>query len=275
MISINLTVHNKDFLIEKVLSSIYSNTIGPYEIVIVLDGCTDKSKDIVHSYHNSINFNSLIVPVKILEAPNVFETKANNIAAKNSIGDYIIIIQDDMIINERGWNERLLKPFKAFDDIFAVTARTAHNWELNPNSIHINEKEHRDDCWSDVLFHTNHAHKDNLGRNTFGVRDCVNRGPLAIRRDIFEKMGGFDEAFAPLQSDDHDFCYRTYKATGMRCGCYPIDYISKDEWGGTRENGKPKPWIFQADHKNSKILWERHKDLIKKLAIGDENRRLN
>jgi glycosyltransferase involved in cell wall biosynthesis len=271
MISLNLTVHNKSGLIDYVLGGILHNTVGEYELIIVLDGCTDKSKDKV-LFHKDIYDHTGYI--KIFEAPNVFETKANNIAAKNSIGDHIIIIQDDMVITEGGWNERLLKPFKAFDDIFAVTARTAHNWEPNSNSIHINEKENRDDCWSDVLFHTNHANKDNLGRNLFGVRDCVNRGPLAIRRDIFEKMGGFDEAFAPLQNDDHDFCYRTYKATGMRCGCYPIGFTSKDEWGGTRKNGKPKPFMFQADHKNSKILWERHKDLIKKLAIGDENRRL-
>lgn len=281
MISIILTVHNKDFLLEKVLQRIFFNTNLPYELIIVLDGCTDNSKNIVNSFiifyenYELSYYKDNLINIKVLEAPNVFETKANNLGIRNSNGEYFIIVQDDMIINEYGWNERLLKPFKTFDDIFAVTARTAHNWKINSNSIHVNEKENRNDCWSDILIHTDHAHKDNLGRDTFGIRDCVNRGPLAIRRYIFDLMGGFDEEFYPQGDDDHDFCFRTYKKTKLRCGCYPIDFISKDEWGGTRENGKTKKWMFQANQKNTKILLHRHKEMIELGEIKNENRKLS
>ena len=37
----------------------------------------------------------------------------------------IIIVQDDQLIKEKGWNTRMRKPFEAFDDVFAVTARTS------------------------------------------------------------------------------------------------------------------------------------------------------
>ena len=67
-------------------------------------------------------------------ADNVFETKSNNIGLKEAIGKYVIIVQDDMIINEDGWNERLRKPFNAFDDVFAVTARTSCYKLLNIQS---------------------------------------------------------------------------------------------------------------------------------------------
>ena len=56
---------------------------------------------------------------------------------KSASGDKIIVIQDDMIIQEEGWNVRMEKPFKAFDDVFAVTANTAHNRIFNTNSVHI------------------------------------------------------------------------------------------------------------------------------------------
>lgn len=257
MISINLTIHNKDFLIQRVLESIRKFTKNDYEIVVVLDGCTDNSENLVIDFFEK-NKN---IQHKILKAPNVFETKSNNIAANNSLGEYIIIVQDDMIINEADWDERILKPF-IFNDVFAVTARTAHNWEVNKNSKHIHDNFDRDDSWSDVINHIDHANFQNLGRDTFGIRSCVNRGPLAIKKEIFDLMGGFDESFYPQDSDDHDFCYRTYKKTNMVCGCYPINYISHDEWGGTRDNGQTKKWMLKANQKNSKLLLNRHKDII-------------
>jgi len=256
MTSINLTVHNKGFLLDRVLNGIKNNTVGNYELVVVLDGCTDNSESILDSFISSNQ-----IPVKKLYAPNVFETKANNIAAKSSEGDYIFIVQDDMIIHEHGWNERMLKPIKTFDRVFAVTSRTAHNWILNPNSKDINNDSFNGTQWSDILFHTEHASRSNINRNTFAVRDSVNRGPLLLRHDVFRSLGYLDEIFSPQDMDDHDLCYRAYKQ-GYISGCYWIDYESKDEWGGTRENNAPKKWLLMSNHKNSKLVLERHRDLI-------------
>ena len=91
--------------------------MGSYELVVVLDGCSDNSEEILDLF---IKENGGI-RIKKMHAPNVFETKANNIAAKASEGEYISIIQDDMLINESGWNERMLKPFLSFNDVFFIS----------------------------------------------------------------------------------------------------------------------------------------------------------
>ena len=119
MHSIILTIHNKEFLINQVLDGIVKNTVGDYELIIVLDGCTDKSFDIVEDYFYGKDQNVLICTT-----PDVFETKANNVGLKSAKGEYVIIVQDDMIIREKGWNLRMQKPFDAFEDVFAVTSRT-------------------------------------------------------------------------------------------------------------------------------------------------------
>ena len=41
MNSIILTVHNKGWLLERVMKSIYDNTANEFELIVVLDGCTD------------------------------------------------------------------------------------------------------------------------------------------------------------------------------------------------------------------------------------------
>jgi len=256
MTSINLTIFNKENMLWNVLERIDRYTTGDYELVCVLDSCTDRSAQILYSFKNQRTH----IPIRVFEDHELYETKANNLAATQSTGDYIIIVQDDMLINEPDWNVRLIKPMQAFDDVFAVTARTTHNWIVNDKSKHISIHP-PDGSWSDILIHTDHAHKGNTPRNQFAIRECVNRGPLAIRHDVFEELGYFDEQFSPQDMDDHDLCYRA-RDKGFVCGCYWIDFISDDAWGSTRENGAPRQWLLDSNWKNSKIVLERHRQRL-------------
>ena len=264
--SIILTIHNKDWLIDKVIQNIYQNTTGTYELIIILDGCTDNSEEVV--------YNNIKDDATVLYAANVFETTANNMGLRRASADKVIIVQDDMVITEQGWNERLQKPFDKFDDVFAVTARMSHNWIFNPNSQHLGMKTNLDTCWCDIIDHVDHASKQHgLSRDTFAVRCSVNRGPLMIDHSDLEKLNYLDEEFAPQDMDDHDLCYRAYKKLNKIVGSYWIDYQSDDEWGGTRVTGQPAPWLFKAHHKNTKLFYERHQDLINTRRLI-ENREL-
>jgi len=269
MHSIVLTVHNKEWLIEKVIRGIVESTTEPYELIMVIDGCTDNSEQIIWDTLSGTPVNK-----KFLYAPNVFETTANNLGIKVAQGDKIIIIQDDMVIKEKGWNVRMEKPFKAFNDVFAVTSRTAHNWISNPNSKHLGMIDDLDDCWCDIVDHVDHAdRKQGLPRDIFAVRCSVNRGPLMIDHEDLKKLNYLDQAFAPQDMDDHDLCYRAYKELGKVVGAYWIDYESEDSWGGTRVSGSPASWLLKAHHKNTKIFYDRHRDLINTRRII-ENREL-
>ena len=136
--SIVLTVHNQEGIIKKILSGIEENTEGSYELIIILDGCTDNSeKDVIEYVNNS----SLKDKTIIKYTNNIFENKANNIAFKQCTGKYVTIVQDDQLINEKGWNNRMHKPFIEFDDVFAVSARASHNLMPNPNSQHLGMEE--------------------------------------------------------------------------------------------------------------------------------------
>jgi glycosyltransferase involved in cell wall biosynthesis len=273
MHSIVLTVHNKDWLLSNVLDGIVKNTIGDYELVVVLDGCTDKSEEV---WENFISNNSL-VKTKTVYTPDVFETKANNAGLKECVGDKVIIVQDDMVIKEDGWNKRLEKPFDEFVDVFAVTARSAFNYRFNQNSQHIHlspeEDSKIDNCWSDIFEYESHINRDEgLSRNIFAVRNNVNRGPLMIDHSDLIVLDYFDEIFSPQDQDDADLCYRAFKHLGKVVGSYWIDYDCDNAWGGTRPDGKnPAPWLLKAHHKNTRIVFDRHKNIIL-TESHDENR---
>lgn len=261
--SIILTVHNKEFLINDVLNGIKSKTTGNYELIIVIDGCTDNTLQIVENFQKE----NLQIKTVITQTPDVFETKANNAGLKLVNSEIAIIIQDDMVIKEDGWNDRLTKPFREFDDVFGVTAQCSHNWEFNPNSKHIHTNVNNNYEWSDILNHVDHANKSTIDRNTFAIRQCVNRGPLALNYEDLSSLNFFDEQFAPQDMDDHDLCFRMQEKIGKVVGCYWIDYECKPNWGGTRVNGKTAPWVLEANQKNTRIVVSRHRDKIKNKII--------
>ena len=273
MHSIILTVHNKDWLLPSVLSGIKDNTLGDYELVVVLDGCNDESEIIWKKFVE----NNTSIKTKTIYTPDVFETKANNAGLKECEGEKVIIVQDDMVIKENGWNKRIEKPFKEFIDVFAVTARSAFNYRLNQNSIHMRlspEQDSKiDDCWSDIFTYESHINRDEgLSRNIFAVRNNVNRGPLMIDHEDLIKLDYFDEIFSPQDQDDADLCYRAFKDLKKVVGSYWIDYDCDNSWGGTRPDGKnPASWLLKAHHKNTRIVFDRHIDIIL-TESHDENR---
>jgi hypothetical protein len=89
---------------------------------------------------------------------------------------------------------------------------------------------------------------------------------LAINNLDLKSLNYLDESFAPLDMDDHDLCFRS-KTLNKVVGCYWIDYISDPNWGGTRINGGPAKWQLRSNQKNTKIVYERHKELIKNKII--------
>ena len=101
--SIILTVHNQENVIKDVLAGIENNTKGYYELIMVLDGCTDGTEKAVFDYMGD---SSLAEKTIFKYTDNIYENKANTVGMKEAIGKYVTIVQDDQVINEEGWNVR-------------------------------------------------------------------------------------------------------------------------------------------------------------------------
>jgi len=265
--SIILTVHNKDWLLEQVLAGIINNTSGIYELILVLDGCSDNSQQVAERYLNSVNKEH-----KMLFTPDVFETKANNAGLRTATGDYCIIVQDDCVITDPEWNLRMQKPFAAFSDVHAVSGNCAHNYQINPNSRDVSLDYDPEDHWQDIIIDCDHAMNHNTARDKFYIRNTANRGPLMFDHQILEKLNYLDESFAPQDMDDHEFNHRAYQQLGKVCGFYGISFRSDNNWGGTRINGGTPAWLHKSNQKNTKIIYNRYKDIIN--LRHDETREL-
>lgn len=265
-ISIVLSIHDKEFLLEKVVRGILDHvSADARELIAVFDGCTDRSEEV---FDRAVAGCRSALRIVKLHTPDVWEVRSNNAGLRRAESDYCCIIQDDMVVQEAHFDRRLRKPLEEFSDCFAVSAFQAHNDTL-----------HKGDLWfTDIIGRGNPLgesrwrrkwrkrlripHREDAGRDLFGMRDVVNRGPLLLDHAVIEKAGYLDEAFAPLDMDDHDLCFRVLRDQGLRCGSYTVRYESRREWGGTRASERAHRIWRESHDKNKKLLLERHRDLI-------------
>lgn len=241
--SVVLTIHNKEFLMNQVVNNLVNNLSELNDqIVIVFDGCTDNSEGIVRDILKRVSNKK----IDYLYAENVFETKANNIGLKSVINDYVVLIQDDMVVTEKDFDKRLLEPFIKYSDVFAVTSFVAHNNIYNEQTKQIN--------YIDI------AHKDNSSRDIFYAREYGNRGPLMYDYQDVLKLNYLDEYFSPQNYDDMDISMRAYKELNKISGLYWIEYLSDPSWGTTRQ--KNQSLHNELTYINAKKIFEKHKDLL-------------
>ncbi len=238
-----LTIHNKDFLIGEVCSSLIKNlSNNTNQLIIVFDGCTDNSETIVRNILNNVKH----MKIDYVYTDDVFETKANNAGLKMVDNDYVLLIQDDMVVNEKDFDIRMLKPFQTFNDVFAVTSFVAHNNIYNEKTSEIN--------YIDIA-----SKKDSL-RDIFYAREYGNRGPLMYDYQDVLKLNFLNEEFAPQQYDDMDMSMRAFKQLNKVSGLFWIDYTSELSWGTSRIKNQK---LNQEQLKiNSQKILEKHKDLL-------------
>lgn len=246
-----LTTHNKQDLIESVCYGIINNVSElTKELIIVFDGCTDNTENLVKHILKDSN-----LIIKYVYTNDVFELRANNEGLKNVTSDYVILIQDDMIIKEKDFDKRMLKPFLSFSDVFAVTAQTAHNNKNINGSLYSTDEADR---------------RHGYPRDKFAVREIANRGPLMYDFSDLTKLNFFDEFLSPNSYDDHDISYRAYKELNKVSGLYWIDYDSEPEWGTGRQKNQN---IHRNAHlRNSKIVLERHGDVMGGVIKNEERK---
>ena len=223
MISIVLTIHNKEFLVRRCIDSIFKNSKMTNHLIVVLDGCTDGSPQIVKEMAVKSPFE-----ISILETADVFEVRSNNAGLKASSEEYVILLQDDMVV-----------------------AKNAHNNYLTGQKPGSSQ---------DLISHGEITEAIRDSRSHIQIRDTVNRGPLALRGDVVRELGYLDEEYAPYIWDDHDLCYRA-RNRGWICGSYNVKFISEKDWGTTRS--KNRDLHASSNLKNQRIFYERHFERLK------------
>lgn len=175
-------------------------TLGPQDEVIVVDnGSSDHTSEVLAEHAGHIT--------AVVHEENLGFAAGCNAGAAVATRPVVVFLNNDTL-PAPGWLESLLHPFAA-SDVGAVGPMS--NFVSGPQLLH--DDEYQPTKIDDVAAHAKAVHERH-GTAITAVDRLVGFC-LAVRRDVFEALGGFDTSFGIGGCEDDDLSTRIRRA-GLR-----------------------------------------------------------
>jgi len=129
-VTVVVPIFDQEDIIYKHLESLCENMVLPFELIIINDSSTDKSGEEISRFLTQYNWMDSTC-VRVVYFENMwpwFETKCDDFAIRTAESDYILELQADMLIREKGFDEKLLQLLKSDPLNFALSARGVHKF---------------------------------------------------------------------------------------------------------------------------------------------------
>jgi len=208
-ISVVIPTHNRAPLLERAIESVIAQSHPVDEIIVVDDGSTDGTRDLIETRFPKINY---------IQQANKGVSKARNTGIQNTKCDWICLLDSD-----DSWQSDKLDK-----QVLALT--------VNPNYLicHTNETWYRN---GEVL-NQGKKHKKRGGRI---FQHClplcaISPSSVIINKQIFSDVGLFDESLPACE--DYDMWLRI-------CCKYPVLFLNKaltNKQGGHEDQLSRKHW---------------------------------
>lgn len=208
---VSLIVPTKDhaLLLRNVLESHCRITDYPRVEVILVDheSCCQVARDYIDGQLRARN------NFRILSASGAFNwSRLCNLGARKAAGDVLVFLNNDVEILTEGWLEELVRQ-ACRPDVGAVGACLLYpNLTVQHAGIVLNMTG-----LAGHVFRRSPFEAPSIGGPPYLVREvtAVTGACLAVRRETFERAGGFDEEHLPVNYNDVDFCLRL-RSMGLR-----------------------------------------------------------
>lgn len=202
--SIIIPVHNKaEFTFQCLRSLLREIDFDDTEVIVVNNASTDETRQVLSFLGDY---------VRVIEnETNLGFVDACNVGAAAARGAHLVFLNNDTAVLP-GWLDHLLETIEGDDSIGAVGSLFLYpDWRIQEAGAII---------WRDgAAFHYGWGKALDDRRFTFAREvDYCSGASLLIRRDLFERLGGFDRRYAPAYYEDADLCF------GVRSLGYRVVY---------------------------------------------------
>ena len=235
------TIFNKAHLIPKLVFGIKDVLNEDDEAVFLFDSCTDDS---FKAFEKVKKFLKCQITT-VISKKELFETRANNYILQIAKGKIIVLFQDDMVLQDPKIKKKILRIVeKHKDKLGLLGARSGCEWD--GTSKYPSKQYKKISNWE----HLDFQYGRRMREGEFFFKTILNRGPIVFTRSLLNKVGYFDEEFAPQWLDEVDYCCRSQFKFGRKNGVFQCGIISPLKWGATRTDSKLKKEMdkLQKDH---------------------------
>jgi glycosyltransferase involved in cell wall biosynthesis len=194
IISIIIPAFNAEATIAKTIQSVLDQTFSEFEIIVIDDGSSDSTVDIVYQFNEP--------RLRVLSFVNAGLPASRNRGIKNSNSKYIAFLDADDLWTQ----DKLAEQFKALEN--RPQAALAYSW-----TDYIDENDN-------FLFSGNYISPQGDVYKEILLKNFLENGsnPL-IRRDAIEKIGLFDESLT--SAEDWEFWVRLASQYEFVCVSVP------------------------------------------------------
>lgn len=200
MISVIIPLYNKENSVRATLESVRVQSYTDWECIVVDDGSTDNSREVAEQ------FKILDLRFKILSKSNGGVCSARNRGIKEAEGEYIALLDGD----DQWDKEYLAEQVKMIAD-FPEAAMWGINFaELNKGKLIRKLETDLPDGYRGYV--------ERYFQRPKRISDLFCSSSVVIRRDVFDKVGMFDERIK--YSEDSDMWFRIIAN-------YPVAFYDK------------------------------------------------
>ena len=188
-ISIIIPCYNAAEYITRCLESVFSQTYAPLQVILVDDGSTDTTVDLIRSTPVPVG-----IELKLIEQSNSGAAQARNAGLQHADGTYIQFLDaDDELLPEKLHRQALLVNANNGPDLVVASYRI-----ISPTGVFVRDviqKNEDRDAWSDVMQHG------------LGITSAI-----LWKRSAVQDAGGWDATLG--SSQEYDLLFRMIKNGG-------------------------------------------------------------
>ncbi|MGI4993406.1 glycosyltransferase family 2 protein [Halobacteriovorax sp. GFR7] len=175
LVSVIIPTYNRANFLARAIDSVLKQSFQNFELIVVDDGSSDNSKDIVESFSDE--------RIKYIFQQNRGVSAARNLGVIQSSGNYIAFLDSD-----DEWSEnKLQRQLSLLENTKLRLCHTGEHW-LRDGEVVKQKKVHQ-----------------KVGGDMFirSLKNCViSPSSVLMERSLFEEMGGFNEDF--IVCEDYD-----------------------------------------------------------------------
>jgi len=209
--TIIVPVYNAEKTIEACLKSLLSQDYKSYEVIIVDDGSTDNTYDILKKYQDKAGEEK----IRIIKQRNKGPAAARNNGIKHATGNIIAFTDADCIVpvNWLSSFKKIYDNYPYLAGIGGILEPSKHNWVANLERIK-NRK----------LYGMNN-------KLIISGKDCPIGGTnnISYRKEVLDSVKGFDENFPKPAGEDFDLKLRIC-SKGYKLAFAPIKVIHNEPY---------------------------------------------
>jgi len=177
MISVIIPAYNSDKYISEAIRSVLRQTCTDYEIIVIDDGSTDRTREIIENEFPQVRY---------FYIPNQGVSKARNCGIQRARGEFIAFLDaDDLWLPEK--LEKQLEVFKADQKLMLVFTE---NMDFDTDGLR-----------KTLYWKKERLMKGDVVRNIF-LYSNVTTSTVMVRRQVFQEIGCFEESLKVAEDDN-------------------------------------------------------------------------